>query len=135
MENHTTVQQTYCQWSSQQLADWGENAAAEFLIGNNYHIRGRNIGYDVGEIDIIATDPTGVVVFVEVKTRSGENYGVAESVTGLKLLRLRKAAYCWLSDQPYADIRFDVIAIVVDPTTINAPATLNWFQGVENGAR
>lgn len=49
----------------------GEDIAAEYLKKKGYRIKGRNIRERFGEIDILAKDKTGALVFVEVKTATG----------------------------------------------------------------
>lgn len=70
-----------------------------------------------GELDIVATDRTTLVV-CEVKTRSGPDYGApAEAVTEEKIARIRRATTRWLADfrVAWCPIRFDVIAIDAPP--------------------
>ena len=68
-----------------------------------------------GELDVIAADPTtDTVVFVEVKTRTGDGFGgVAEAVTEQKARRLRRLAAMWLAtqEQGWAAVRLDVIGV------------------------
>ncbi len=75
----------------------------------------RNWRCRTGEIDLIARRP-GVVVFCEVKTRSGAAFGSpAEAVTVRKQAQVRRVAGRWLADQPAGRggrIRFDVAAVV-----------------------
>ncbi|MDY3127787.1 MAG: YraN family protein [Corynebacterium sp.] len=96
---------------SHRLGRSGERAAARYLESLGWQILAANVRYSVGEIDLIARDDA-TIVFVEVKTRSTPNYGSIESITPLKLKRMRKAAVLWLRDKPYKDVRFDVITIV-----------------------
>ncbi|PIQ97014.1 MAG: YraN family protein, partial [Nitrospinae bacterium CG11_big_fil_rev_8_21_14_0_20_56_8] len=56
------------------LGQEGERKAADFLRSKGYRILQRNFRCAAGEIDIIAEDRK-TVVFVEVKTRSGEGVG------------------------------------------------------------
>jgi putative endonuclease len=49
----------------------GEDIACEFLKSRGYKILGRNIKERFGEIDILAKDKTGTLLFVEVKTATG----------------------------------------------------------------
>ncbi len=49
----------------------GEDIACDFLKGKGYRILGRNIKERFGEIDILAKDTTGALVFIEVKTATG----------------------------------------------------------------
>ena len=66
----------------------GEQIAEKFLKGNGYKILGKNYSTKAGEIDIIARK-NKILVFVEVKTRSSDQFGVpAESVNQKKLARL-----------------------------------------------
>lgn len=117
----------------QRLGELGENYATEHYIARGAVIRQRNVSYPVGEIDLIVEESDGTVVFVEVKTRRGPNFGVAEAVSPRKWNRMRRAAAAWLSQKPYTSVRFDVIAVTIDPRT-GAP-TLSSFEGVEGGAR
>ncbi len=50
------------------LGKEGENVAENYLKKKGYSIFGRNYSQKFGEIDIIAKDPDGCLVFVEVKT-------------------------------------------------------------------
>src|SRR5262245_57113363 len=93
----------------------GEQLAAEHLTALGLRVLTRNWRCRYGELDLIVEDPsTGVVVFVEVKTRSGDHFGgVAEAVTAGKVRRLRRLAGLWLADQDtrWAAIRIDVIGV------------------------
>ena len=64
----------------------------------------RNWRCSEGELDIVATDPVGaerVVVFCEVKTRSGDGYGSPfDAVTQGKRRKLRRLGLLWLA-QPH----------------------------------
>ncbi|HBU07059.1 MAG TPA: hypothetical protein DEB09_03160 [Candidatus Magasanikbacteria bacterium] len=53
----------------QTIGEWGEEQACSFLVRNNYKIICRNYRYKKTEIDIVAKDESGVLCFVEVKTR------------------------------------------------------------------
>lgn len=93
----------------------GERLAADHLLGLGLRIVARNWRCRYGELDIIARDDaTSTVVFVEVKTRTGDGYGgLAHAVTPRKVLRLRRLAGLWLAgqDQRCAGIRIDVIGV------------------------
>lgn len=91
----------------------GERRAVKFLKRKGYKIIQTNFSCRFGEIDIIA-QKKGVTVFVEVKTRTGDEYGRAsESITAVKKDRIRKTAefYLYCNDLIDCDCRFDVIAI------------------------
>ena len=54
------------------------------------------------------------MVFVEVKTRTGDGFGgLAQAVTPQKVRRLRRLAALWLAEQDarWAAIRIDVIGV------------------------
>lgn len=92
----------------------GETAAADFLSQQGYKIIATNYRSGRwGELDIIATE-SGDLVFVEVKTRSGQSFGQpVEAVTYGKLQRLRRAAeHFKLTHANLPDsLRFDVVAV------------------------
>ena len=76
---------------------WGEEQAAKFLEGRGYRILGRRVR--VGrrdEIDLVARAGE-TLVFVEVKTRRGEDFGrPAEAVDRDKRRALSRAAIRYL---------------------------------------
>jgi putative endonuclease len=99
--------------SRQALGKWGEVLAADFLENQGYLIIERNCRTPYGEIDIVAQDG-GVLVFVEVKTRSSDTYGFPEeSITSKKREHLISAAQGILQSMSERSIswRIDVIAI------------------------
>ncbi len=64
----------------------GENISVDYLIKNGYKILERNYRNKIGEIDIIALYD-GILVFIEVKSRSNINYGYAFEAVNLKKQR------------------------------------------------
>ncbi len=94
------------------LGDKGEDIAAKFLKKKGYKILKRNYTAPIGEIDIIAKDGD-TVVFVEVKARTDDLFGLPhESVGSKKQRKLKSVALHYLSrlkKQPPA--RFDIISI------------------------
>jgi putative endonuclease len=93
----------------------GEQLAADHLIALGLRILTRNWRCRFGELDVIAVEPaTNTVVFVEVKTRTGDGFGgLAHAVTEQKARRLRRLAAMWLAsqDQGWTAIRIDVIGV------------------------
>lgn len=114
-----------------ELGRRGEAFAAQFYRQKGAEIIAANVSYAVGEIDLIVREPDGMLVFVEVKTRSSRAFGVAEAVTGSKFTRMRKAALHWLDGRPLSSVRFDVVAL----TRVGAGFDLEHFAGVEHGSR
>ncbi len=91
----------------------GEDHAAKFLARRGYKILERNYRTASGEIDLIALH-RGVVVFVEVKTRTSDAYGAPElAVNPQKQLRMVKAALGYIKNKKLHQVqcRFDVVAI------------------------
>ncbi len=94
----------------------GEDLAVQHLTQQGYCIIQQNYRVSCGEIDIIARDK-GVLVFVEVKTRTGSDFGTpAEAVTYRKRQQISKAALVYLQQKRLfgAAARFDVVAILLD---------------------
>jgi putative endonuclease len=93
----------------------GEQLAADHLTGLGLRILNRNWRCRYGELDVIAVDPTtDTVLFVEVKTRTGDGFGgLAQAVTEQKARRLRRLAAMWLAaqEQSWAAVRIDVIGV------------------------
>jgi len=97
----------------QELAQSGEEAAAGFLKASGYKIIARNYKNKFGEIDIIAREKE-TWVFVEVKTRRSENFGVPEeAVHGFKQRQISKAALMFLKENRLLEekARFDVVSV------------------------
>jgi putative endonuclease len=101
--------------SRAEIGALGEQLAVDHLNQLGLRVLTRNWRCRYGELDIIAADDaTLAVVFVEVKTRTGEHYGgVEQAVTPAKVRRLRRLAGLWLAQQQgsWASVRLDVIAI------------------------
>lgn len=90
----------------------GESDAADYLRRLGGTILQMNYRCPSGEIDIIAA-LDGVLIFCEVKRRSGTLHGTpAEAVTPAKQRKIIRAAELWLARHPMEmPVRFDVIEI------------------------
>jgi putative endonuclease len=100
----------------QVLGQEGERVAEKYLRKQRYRVLERNYRCPLGELDLIALDH-GVIVFVEVKTRSQERFGEpVESVHRRKQQRMTKAALFFLSQHRlhHREARFDVVGISFD---------------------
>ncbi len=107
----------------------GEAIAARYLEAGGLVMLDHNWRCREGEIDLVATDGTTVVI-VEVKTRSGTGFGrPAEAVTPIKLARLRRLAQLWLAANRvgWVEVRFDVVAVLARP---GARVEVEHFPGV-----
>ncbi len=93
----------------------GERRAAEYLISKGISIIQMNFRCPIGEIDIIAKD-SGIIVFVEVKTRSSDIFGLPqEAVDYHKQKKLVQIANLYLQKKQLLNnpCRFDVISIIM----------------------
>ena len=93
----------------------GEELACKYLEDNGYKIVERNFEAKQGEIDIIALDKQEIV-FIEVKTRTGINYGEAsEAITRYKKRHLLNSIKYYLYKRNLENefIRIDVAEVYV----------------------
>lgn len=99
----------------QKLGKLGEDIALAHLLEKGYSLIDRNFRGRYGELDIVMLHE-GVLVFVEVKTRIGDQFGSPEeAVTPRKLHEVIQTAYYYSSLHPTLpeDIRIDVVALVL----------------------
>lgn len=98
------------------LGKRGEDIAARFLLEKGLALITRNYRDKFGEVDIIAKDRE-TLVFVEVKTRRSNRFGLPEeAVTPAKQQKIIRVASNYLVQHQLLDapVRFDVIAITID---------------------
>ncbi len=98
------------------LAQKGESRACSFLKRQGFKILERNFRTRFAEIDIVAKDKE-TICFVEVKTRSGNDFGLPQdSLTKNKINHISKAALFYLKKKNLSDVpcRFDVVSIIDD---------------------
>jgi putative endonuclease len=126
---------------NKQIGKLGEDLAAEYLQKQGYEILARNWGNKWGEIDIICREhpgvhhprgdkliTPGVVVFVEVKTKTGTAFGGPhEMVDSRKLFQIRRIAALYPAGINQSK-RIDVVAVVLDRE--KTPLFLNHYQAV-----
>lgn len=94
----------------------GEDLAVSLLRKKGYKIIERNFRIRGGEIDIIAQDGD-ILVFVEVKARSSEEFGSPlEAITYRKMKSLIKTAQFYKIKNPNLPeaMRIDAVAITLD---------------------
>lgn len=102
----------YCR----KLGGHGEDFAARVLENAGYRILFRNYRSRTGEIDIIATRD-GVLHFVEVKTRTDDEFGYpSDAVTENKRRSIRRTAECYLSERHavWRSISLDVMEVTAN---------------------
>lgn len=94
----------------------GEKLASRFLRRNGFKLLYRNFrGKKGGEIDLVCREGD-MLVFVEVKTRTREDFGrPLDAVNRQKQHRIALGAFAWLRLLGNPDIlfRFDVVEVIV----------------------
>jgi putative endonuclease len=99
--------------AKQVLGKEGERIAEQYLKRKGYKLVERNYRCSAGEVDLIVLDRR-VIVFVEVKTRTGHGFGTPlEAVQPRKQRKMTQAAQFFLSQKKLheRDARFDVVGI------------------------
>ncbi len=96
----------------------GEIRASHYLREKGYRILEMNYSVKEGEVDIVA-EKSGVLVFIEVKTRSNRAFGdPLEAITESKQERIIAASHEYLvahSGSPDVPWQIDVITLEQDP--------------------
>jgi putative endonuclease len=90
-----------------------ELLATLILIAKGYRILGRRVRTHLGEIDLVARSPGGVVCFVEVKARDDVAAAV-EAVVPRQQARIARAAQQFMAQRPglrTKGVRFDTITV------------------------
>lgn len=108
----------------------GEEIAAAFLLKEGYRVLERNFTCSMGEIDIVALH-SGSLVFVEVKTRRSNRFGLPEeAVNRRKQHQMTKAAQAYISKKKLfnAPARFDVVAVTLSGETSEVRIIRNAFD-------
>ena len=89
-----------------------EEMAGKALIAKGYTILENNFSNRYGEIDIIAKDKD-ILVFVEVKAKTGEEFGLPEEMINRgKLQKVKNMALIYMKGENLP-CRIDVIAVVL----------------------
>ena len=89
----------------------GEEIAVEYLRTKGYEILEKNYSVKFGEIDlIIAKD--NVLVFVEVKLKTTDDFGTPEEMIGKgKLAQVQRMAQLYLMQNPEMESLYDIFRI------------------------
>jgi putative endonuclease len=100
--------------STQALGQLGEDIAVRYLEQQGYSVLARNWRHGHHEIDIICRLGQDLI-FVEVKTRRSRRFGLPEeSISKSKIRAVMSAAVVFMAKHQHRDIRFDVIAIMMN---------------------
>jgi len=93
------------------LGEQGEDFVAKSLVSRGLRVLDRNWRIKEGEIDLVAQDCDGTIVFVEVKTRSSISHGdPLESVSFDKAFRIQRLALAWLATHQRLGSRYRIDA-------------------------
>lgn len=120
--------------SKKRFGDKGERFAIKLLERNCYKVIDKNFRKSFGEIDIVAIDPTtglgkdSTLVFIEVKTRTSDRYGLPEeAVSKWKLRRIKKAGqmYVKLHEGLPVKMRIDVVSIIAKHGVVKSAKIIN----------
>lgn len=109
----------------------GEQIAVAYLKKKGYRICETNFRCPLGEIDVVARDNRGELVFVEVKTRTSRDLGYPEQAVGIKKQRKLSQLAAWYMQQQKVndtDARFDVVAITLLPEETEITLIANAFD-------
>ncbi len=108
----------------------GEDLAEKFLLDKGYRIIERNFHTRFGEIDLIGYEGK-TLVFVEVKTKIGHDFGEPEEMINKnKIGRVKRMAEIYLIENNLGEVicRVDVVGIVLrEDMTVER---LSHFEGV-----
>lgn len=92
----------------------GEEYARELLEKKGYRLVEQNYSNRWGEIDLIFEDD-GILIFVEVKTKKGLDFGTPEEMfTSGKRSKVKRMATMYLEGREVR-CRMDMVAVVLGP--------------------
>lgn len=105
----------YMTKDKQTLGQLGEKLALKYLEKEGYEILDRNFRTRAGELDIVAKDG-GILVFVEVKTRSSRAFGLPQEAVDFRKQNkiIRMALEYMREKRVYGTWRVDVVAVEMD---------------------
>ena len=143
-----------------EIGEIGESLAIRYLLNNKYKVLSRNYRETWGEIDIIAKDRDGALVFVEVKTmrthidanmfhanvkQQSIDSGLKpeDNLSWSKLNKVKRTAYLYANSHPELinddkGWRIDLIAIEINhqnpellkPTELKEHSIIRHYKGI-----
>jgi len=123
----------------------GEDIASQYLLNNKYDLLSRSARYPWGEIDIIARDRQGVLVFIEVKAlkvfhtsvkHSNICFTPEENLHSSKLNKVKRTASLYANSHPNLidedrGWRIDLVAIEIqheNPESLSIKELIGFCQ-------
>lgn len=94
----------------------GEKLAVKYLKSKDYYIKAQNYYNKFGEIDIIA-EKNNYTIFIEVKTRSSEDFiSLEQCLHHNQIIHLKNTALYYFAEKNlyFRDMRFDLITLKID---------------------
>jgi putative endonuclease len=124
-----------------EIGRMGEDIACWYLKDKGYRIVDRNVKHPWGEIDVVAKDKKGVLVFVEVKALQGdgETYTPEQNYSFAKAQKTKRAAQLFAGSSKSQKLitdsgwRIDLVAIrITDPmlTDYKKDCVINHYENV-----
>ncbi|MFH1837979.1 MAG: YraN family protein [Candidatus Kuenenbacteria bacterium] len=104
------------------IGNLGEEIAKKYFKKQGYKIIKQNFTNRAGEIDLIVKEKNQII-FVEVKTRTNQNFGYPEeSIDSRKQNKIIRAAQNYLFEKKIIseNYRFDVISVEINQLTKKA---------------
>lgn len=112
---------------NREVGQVGEAAAEAVLVKKGYELVLRNFSTRFGEIDLIMRDGERLV-FVEVKTKKGLEFGTPEEMfTRGKYNKVKRMATAYLKGKE-VPCRIDMVAVELDEQ--NLPVALRHYENV-----
>lgn len=100
---------------NRRIGQWGERAAADYLLALGYELIAQNARTPYGEIDLVMQHGE-ITVFVEVKTRTSNRLGLPEeSITPRKQEHMLAAGTFYAAEHELDHWQVDVIAVEGQP--------------------
>ena len=115
---------------NQQLGALGERIAERWLVKHGYRILARRFRNGHRDIDLIA-ERDETIAFVEVKARSGNDFGdPVEAVHFKKQRELTRSAHVWIDrhGRRGESYQFDVVGILVSEERVKVKHIPNAFE-------
>lgn len=114
----------------QKIGDWGEDLALDWLTEKGYELIQRNFRHKNDELDLIMKKDD-FYVFVEVKTRQSDTYGLAEyAMTKAKITALFRCIDHYLFEQNLQDAEWQLDLVVVEKFDKDKGADILHFENL-----
>ncbi len=119
--------------SNKQLGELGETLASQYLEDKGYRLIVANWRTRLGELDLLMSSPSGLLVVVEVKFRTNNRMGSGvEAVDQRKIRKIyQMVEMFWLKHPEYRNtpVRIDVVSIFCDKM-LDTPPVITHIEGV-----